>query len=261
MRLSLIWTLFCSLFLTFFSTHAQLPVNSDEFGKNRVQYRSFTWQYLSTPNFEIHFYGDGETIARQTATIAEQEYERITRTIGFAPYNKVKVFVYHSVADLQQSNVGVSEQDFSLGGQTNFNKSIVELAYTGSRSSYRDELIREISDALLFEMMYGGNLKEILQSSYLLSLPDWFISGASSYVTESWSLEMDDFVRAQVADRKFDKPDLFTGEEARYIGHSIWNFIAIKYGQNALANILNLTRIVRNERGAIQSSIGLPYSD
>ena len=31
-------------------------------------------------------------------------------------------------------------------------------------------------------MMYGGSLKEVLQSSYLLRLPDWFIGGAAAYI-------------------------------------------------------------------------------
>lgn len=260
MKMNRVWVTFLASFISLMA-YGQLPISSEAFNKNRVQYRNFRWQYLVTANFEVHFYGSNEAIARHTAEVAENEYRRVTRLIGFSPYNKVKIFLYASVSDLQQSNLGVADQDFALGGQTNFNKSVVELAYTGERQSYRDELVREITDALLFEMMYGGNLKEVLQSSYLLSLPEWFIAGASAYVTESWSREMDDFVRAHVADRRFDKPDLYQGEDARHLGHSIWNFIAMKYGRTALANVLNLTRIVRNERTAIQNSLGVPYND
>ena len=31
-------------------------VSTVEFGKNRVQYRKFKWQYLQTPNFNTYFY-------------------------------------------------------------------------------------------------------------------------------------------------------------------------------------------------------------
>ncbi|MGF1532611.1 MAG: hypothetical protein ACFCUI_02830 [Bernardetiaceae bacterium] len=239
---------------------AQLPVRSEAFSKNRVQHQNFQWRYLSSPNFDVHFYGKGESIARQSLRIAEEEYRYITRQIGFSPYNKIKIFLYASVSDLQQSNLGERDQDFSLGGQTNFQKSVIELAFTGDRNSYRRELIREITDALLFDMMYGGTLKETLQSSYLLSLPEWFISGASAFVTENWSQEMDDFVRTHLFERRFEKPDIYTGYQATHIGHSIWNYIALKYGNTAVANILNLTRIVRNERTAIQNSLGIPYN-
>lgn len=240
---------------------AQLPVPAKTFEKNRVQYRRFDWKYFSSPNFDVHFYSKNQKIARYAIETAEEEYDRLTRLVGFSPYNKVKIFLYQSISDLQQSNLGVADQDFTLGGQTNFNKSVVELAYTGERYEFRRELIREITDALLFEMMYGGNLKEVLQSSYLLSLPEWFIAGASAYVAEGWGREMDDFVRAHVTDRRFDKPDLYQGKSARHIGHSIWNYMAMKYGKSAVANVLNLTRIVRNERTAIQNSLGIPYEN
>ena len=51
--------------------------------------------------------------ARQAADYLESEYDRITQDVlGYALYSKAKVFIYNSVADLQQSNVGVNEKQF-----------------------------------------------------------------------------------------------------------------------------------------------------
>ena len=41
------------------SVMATSQVSTVEFGKNRVQYRKFKWQYLQTPNFNTYFYEDG----------------------------------------------------------------------------------------------------------------------------------------------------------------------------------------------------------
>ncbi|NJO01535.1 MAG: hypothetical protein HC880_07465 [Bacteroidia bacterium] len=50
-----------------------------------------------------------------------------------------------------------------------------------------------------------------------------------------------------------------TGDEAVLVGQSIWNYIAEEYGVANISNILNLARIIRNERNAIGSSLSIRY--
>ncbi|RYF55010.1 MAG: hypothetical protein EOO39_38570, partial [Cytophagaceae bacterium] len=51
-----------------------------------------------------------------------------------------------------------------------------------------------------------------------------------------------------------------TGIDAERVGQSIWNYIGQKYGRDNISNILNLTRIIRNEQSSIQSTLGIPYN-
>ena len=85
-------------------TRGQISV--DEFGKNRLQFKIFDWRYLSSENFDIYFYDGGNEIAKQAAQYLEEEFERITDLLGYSPYTKTRIFLYNSVSDLQQSNVG-----------------------------------------------------------------------------------------------------------------------------------------------------------
>jgi len=147
----------------------------NQFGKNRVQYKKMEWNYISTTNFDIYFYDGGYDIAKLSAEYAEKDFDRITDMVGFSPYNKTKILIYNSIIDLQQSNIGVYNQGFDVGGQTNFVRSEIELAFTGSKAAFKNELAQGVADILIFEMMYGGNLKEIFQNSYLLNLPEWFM--------------------------------------------------------------------------------------
>ena len=55
-------------------------------------------------------------------------------------------------------------------------------------------------------------------------------------------------------------PSRLSGAEAERVGHSIWNYIVQKYGRDNVSNILNLTRIIRNEQSSISSTLGVPYS-
>lgn len=231
----------------------------DNFGKNRVQYKNFNWQFYSSDNFDIYFYEGGQDNALIAAKFLEKEFERITDIVGYAPYSKTKIFLYNSVKDLQQSNVGVSERLFTVSGQTNFVKSQVEIAYPGNMLEYKNELVLQISRMLINDMMFGGSLTDMFQSAYLLSLPDWFIEGAARYIAEGWNIEMDDFMRDLFHENKNVKLSRLSEEDAAIAGQSVWNFIAIKYGRSSISNILNLTRIIRNEESSIVNTLGVPF--
>ncbi len=231
----------------------------NQFGKNRLQYKSFNWRYFSSDNFDIYFYDGGEATARIAAEFLEEEFERITDAIGYAPYSKTKIFLYNAIHDLQQSNVGVNDNPFTIGGQTNFVKSQVEVAYTGNMQTFKDELVLDISNMLINDMMFGGSLTDMFQSAYLLSLPSWFIKGAAHYIAKGWSIEMDDFMRDLFLTEKNIKLSKFSDEESALVGQSVWNFIAERYGKSSISNILNLTRIIRNEENSIVNTLGVPY--
>ncbi len=249
------------LFLGFsINVNAQTLLNQPFYGKNRIQYEKFEWNVLTSQNFELYFYTGGESIAKMTAGYAEADFTRMTDLVGYSPYNKVKIFVYNSVADLQQSNIGIDAQGYSVGGQTKFFRPEIELAFTGDKASFQKELNRSIASALVFEMMYGGNLKDMLKSAYLLTLPDWFIPGVTQYLSEGWTVELDDYMRDMLKYRKLKNIDSYTGQDAQFVGQSIWNYIAEEYGKQSIANILNLTRIVRSSESGVQNTIGVSYS-
>ena len=224
-----------------------------------MQYKSFNWQYYSSDNFDVYFYEGGKNNALVAAKFLEKEFERITDMIGYAPYTKTKIFLYNSPKDLQQSNVGVKGKSFDVGGQTNFVKSRVEIAYTGTLTSFKDELVLQISNMLINDMMFGGSLTDMFQSAYLLSLPEWFIAGAARYIAEGWSIEMDDFARELFTEERRVKLSRLSGEEAALAGQSVWNFVAARYGRSSISNILNLTRIIRNEESSIVNTLGVPF--
>lgn len=231
------------------------------FGKNRVQYKSFSWSYITSANFEVYYYEGGAATAQLAARLAEENFEQVTDVVGFTPYSRIQLFIYNSHKELLQSNIGVNDQGYGTGGQTRFVRSDIEIAYNGSVKSFESSIKEGIADVLLFEMMYGGNLKEILQSAYLLNLPEWFMSGAAAYIATGWTAEMDAFISEEVLNKKSINPNSYSDEEAKLIGQSIWNYLAEAYSKQEVASVLNLTRIVRDEKASIRNTLGISYRD
>jgi hypothetical protein len=236
---------------------AQRYPSQETFGKNRVQYKKFNWKIFRTTNFEIYHYQGGTSLARLTAQYAESEFDKITDILGWTPYNRVKIFLYNSPAELEQSNMGLSVLDNLSDQKLNLAQSRVEVAYTGDQIGFRKKLVRDISLLFVYDMLYGGNMKEALQSSLLLTLPEWFMSGTAAYIAEGWSPELNDYMRDFFKNRNIRKPTLMTGDDATLIGHSIWNYIAERYGKDKISDILNLTRIIRTEQTSITSTLGV----
>ena len=135
------------------------------FGKNRMQYRQFEWQYLTGENFDVYYYDARKENAEQALEYIESEFDRITDLIGYPPYFKTKVFLYSSLSDLRQSNVGLNQNTFRVGGETEFIKPYVEVAYVGTGQDFKEELLTKIAGLMVKEMMFGGNLKDVFQNS------------------------------------------------------------------------------------------------
>lgn len=257
----------CFLFLLLFgwlypsiSPKAFGQTYKEEFGKNRIQYDIFDWSYFSSRNFEVYFYGNNREIAEETIAYLESDFRRITETIGYPPLSKIRVFLYGSVREKQQSNVGLNVRDFKVGGETNFIKSQVELAIYEDRSAFKQEAILAVTNFLVEEMIYGGSIGDLLQNSFSGQLPDWVTEGMARYVAYGWSKEMDDVVRKYVTSIE---PISFQGLDKSIrviLGQSIWNYIVQNEGRRNLSNIMNLARIIRNEESSIQQTLNESYA-
>jgi Tol biopolymer transport system component len=247
-------------FLALIGMVIYLPAQfNSEFGQNRVQYKSFDWVYYSTNHFDVYHYRGGKEYADQAIEFLEDEFNNITDLLGYAPYSKTKIFIYNSIHDLQQSNVGIDGVEFNIGGQTDFIKLQIEIAHPGTAIEFKQELVYKLSRKLIEEMLFGGSLAEIFQSSYLLNLPRWFVDGAARYLAYGWSDDMDDYIRNYLINKEVKKLIKVDGELAGLVGQAVWNYIAINYGKSNVSNILNLTRIIRNEENSISSTLGMTY--
>ncbi len=237
---------------------ASAQVNQEVFGPNRIQYKRFDWLIYGTANFNVYYYAGGQEAARNAAEYAERELRRVSSLIGYYPYAKTTILLYNSVGDLRQSNIGLDDAHYQTGGETSLSKNRIELAFDGRQTQFRRDLSYRLTKLLLQDMLYGGSLKDQLRSTYLLQLPPWFIDGAAAYVSEGWSVEMDDNVRSAVRHQSPRKAEAILARSPRLAGQSVWNYVAERYGYTSIQNVLNLTRITRDEEIGLASSLNVP---
>jgi hypothetical protein len=231
-----------------------------DFGKNRVQYKSFLWQYYRFPLYDVYFYENGNKIAKYVAIKAQQYIPDLEVKIGNTLQKRIIFLVYNNLSDFRQSNIGLvtGNDQYNVGGTTQLIDNKVFLYFEGDHSLLDKQIRSTIAQILLDQTLYGSDFKSKVTNTTLLNLPDWFYKGLISFLTEEWNSEIDNYVRDGITTNRYTKFNRLTGNDAIYAGHSIWYFISKKFGKQTIPNILYLTRISKNIETGFLYTIGLP---
>ncbi len=254
---------FPALFIFFFASvltaYAQFYSGSQmEFGKNRVQYQQVNWTYYSYDKYEVYFYEGGRDVANYVSLLAKKNIPDIEKFIDFQLEDKLQFIVYNRQSDFQQSNLGlVSEEQYNVGGVTKIVGSKIMLYYEGDHQKLEQQLRAGVAEVLINQMLYGGNVKDMLKNSTLLALPDWYVQGLVSYIANDWSVDIDNRVRDGILSGRYTKFNRLTGQDAVFAGHSIWHYVAETYGEQVVSNLLYMTKVSRNIESAFLFVLGV----
>lgn len=261
MKRSLYIVMTIMLILSAFPLHAQFYNGSQlSFGKNRVQHQKFNWQYFRTTQFDVYFYPTGQALAEYTKFKAPQYIEEIEKMLNFTSDKKIQFIVYNTQADFRESNFAYEDDDFyNQGGVTNIYGTKVYLYFDGSHANF-DKMIRAgIMNIYAHLLVEGSTTASNMRSSYSAGIPNWYYSGLSSYIGRAWDSQIDAHVKDGILTQRYADFNELSPVDATYAGHSFWKFIVDQYGENAIPNILHVTRSSRSYERGFYLVTGLEY--
>lgn len=229
-----------------------------EFGKNRVQHQEFIWNFYEMPRYEVYYYQEGASIGAYTARAANRIISELELAFDYQLEEKIYFIVYNKQDHFRQSNIGYERNDVNnIGGVTRIAGSKVFLYFEGDHAKLEQQIRAGVAEILIHQMMFGTSWKEMLKNSALLSLPEWYVQGLKSYVSQPWNVDIDNRVRDGIMSGRFRKFNRLSGEDARVAGHALWNYIVKTYGQNVVPNILYMARISRNIESGFLFVLGI----
>ena len=233
-----------------------------KFGKNRVQYDQFLWQFYRYDKFDVYYYVNGKELALFTAETAKSKIKDLERFYQYSLDSRFIFIIFNKLSDFRQSNIGfVSENELgNIGGVTKIIDNKVFLYFEGDHNEMEKQIVAAMTEMLINELLYGSNIKDNLANSTLLTLPEWYKSGLISWTADNWNFTIEDKIKDGVLSGKYKKFNRLSGEDAKYAGHSIWNFIAETYGKDIIPNIIYLTRISKNSENGFLFTLGIPFS-
>ena len=238
------------------------PLFSQFFGKNKVQYTEFNWQYLQSEHFDIYFTDGGEGLATFVAKVAEDSYKKLQVNFRYNLVDRIKIIVYNSHNDFGQTNVDLSPPEESVGGFTEFLKNRVVIPYEGEWEKFRHVIHHELTHAVMLQMIYGAGVQSIVSGMTQSQLPLWFIEGLAEFESrEGWDIESDMYMRDATISG-YLPPIFYLGGFLAYKGgQSVLYYIAERYGDEKIGEIMGKTKLNKNMERALQQSINLDVEE
>ena len=208
------------------------------FGRNKVQYREFDFKILKTDHFDIYYYPEEEAAAKLAARMAERWYTRLSQLLNHELSSRQPLILYASGSHFRQTNTVEGDIGEGTGGVTEAFKRRIVLPFAGPIEASDHVLGHELVHAFQYDIT-GTNVSS--GTGGALTLPLWFIEGMAEYLsvgpvdphTAMWMREAARREKLPTIDQ-LDNPKYFP---YRY-GQAFWAFVAGKYGDGAVGNML-----------------------
>ena len=236
-------------------------LQAQSFGQNKVQYRDFEWSFISSPNFDVYYYGDELDLATFTMEAANEAYEQIGKHLRWNLKKRVPILVYHSHNEFQQNNaVGVYMSE-GIGGVTELFKNRVVIPFEGDYKAFRHVIHHELVHAMINDLIYGGRMNNVASGQVRWSMPLWANEGLAEYLSSNWDTEADMIIRDLAINERIP-----TVQELEYFlaykgGQSVWKFIAEKYGREKIGEVFQAMKRLRGAEKGFKSAIGMDYDE
>ena len=234
------------------------PAGAQTFGKNKIQYKDFHWEVVSSPHFEVYYYQGGRQLAERVVAIAERANIQLSRDLDHRLSRKVPILVYNSHNDFAQTNVTTELLDESTGGFTEVFKSRVVIPFTGSYEELRHVVVHELTHAFQFDILYGGPFDSLLGRANSINVPLWLAEGMAEY--ESLQMEpgaeqfmRDGVIHGYLVPLEYDPGGYLVYKE----GQSAMAYIVRRYGAEKYAELIHRVRTYRSMDRALERTLGV----
>ena len=238
--------------LFFYTGSLRAQVNTVEFGKNRLQFKKFKWQYYQTPNFNTYFSQGGQDLAKYVLQEAEKDLPGIEKFVEYGLQRRANIVIYNSYNDMEQSNIGLNLDWQTTGGITKLVNNKMVVYFNGDHNNLRLQIRQGIARILVENILFGDDLGEFAANQALLDLPQWLTDGYIEYVAENWNATLDDQLKSAMLGGRYNNFYQFAYERPDLAGHAFWYYLGEKYKKENVTYFLYLSRVYRNLNNASQ---------
>ncbi|HEX2092638.1 MAG TPA: BamA/TamA family outer membrane protein [Longimicrobiaceae bacterium] len=230
------------------------PLAAQYFGQNLVQYRTFDFRVLRTPQFDIYYYPEQEVATRDAARMAERWYARLSRILDHQFESRQPIILYASHPEFQQAGFlgGIGE---GTGGVTESAKQRVVMPHTGTYEETDHVLGHELVHAFQYDISgLGRSRGSLTQGARAFgTAPLWFTEGMAEYLTVGpvdpntamWVRDAALTGQIPSIERMTYDPRVFP---YRW-GQALWSYVGGRWGDAVIGQILK------------QVGQGVPYEE
>ena len=205
-----------------------------QFGKNKVQYEKFKWQYIQSSHFDIYYHDESKELAEYAAVETEKAYISIKQKLNWPLQKRYAIIIYNSHNGFQQTNVVGEYMREGIGGVTELYKNRIVLPFEGSYEDFRHVIHHELVHLVMNDMYFGGNVQSLVSGAVKLNIPAWLAEGSCEFESLEWDVQADMFMRDFTFQSNFIPIPYLNGYYAYKGGQSVFKFVHDTYGSKKL---------------------------
>ena len=228
----------------------------NEFGQNTCQEKTETYS-LKQDQIEILYQLHGDHIAKTTLDEVQSVIPEFENRLNYNLSNGIKILVFNHYNAYRQSPFHITNPQYFAGGYSTLNENVAAIYFDGNTQLFKLQIRKAVAQVMINEFIFGGNIRERIQTATLLTLPDWYYKGLMAYLAESWNIDNDNHLKDFFQSKKERQFTSLQASDAILAGHSIWRYLEEKNGRGAVSNIVFLTKLGRNVENAFMYYTGM----
>jgi hypothetical protein len=248
------------ILITAFSFSAKAQTNLETFGQNRVQYRKFDWRFFETEHFRIYHYdAAGRTLARYVSEQVENDIKVVEEKIGGQFPRRFKIIIYNSYDEYRQTNIGRkfdADAQGSPAGTVNLVGDKLVVYFTGEHTDLRRQTREGMSRVVMERMLFGETFREMVKNAVLMNLPSWTVNGFLAYLVDGWDTETNSRWKNMIDAHPKKGFHELSEMDPELAGKAFWKYIADRYGDNDMKNLLYNMQLKTSLSMGIKMSLG-----
>jgi Tol biopolymer transport system component len=242
--------------MIFVSIALSLPAEGAEFGKNKVEYRHFSWQCYKIPHFEVYYSQNQGALPAIASQWIENDFAALRADFHSAPKDRIPLIIFDSPSGFGQTNIVSEIMPEGVGGFTTQIRNRIVVPFDGSYDQLRHVLHHELVHGFEYSILYDQFGSSILSGSQA-EMPLWFAEGLAEYLSTGWNTEADMFLMdaAIFGAIPVPGPEL-NGYMAYKGGQSFLYYIASSRGQKTFTRLLTKFKQIKNIENCFKAVYG-----
>lgn len=212
------------------------------FGRNKPGYKSFNFDVLQSPNFEIYHYLKNDSLIKILTNWSEKWYQSHQKIFTDTFGTKNPIIFYNNHPDFQQTNAISSLIGTGTGGVTESLKNRVIMPVAPSLAQTDHTLGHELVHAFQYNMFMGADTSKRMSIN---NIPLWMVEGMAEYLSiGSIDPHTAMWMRDALLNKKFPKLEKLSDQSEYFpyrYGHSFWAMAGKTWGDTIIVPLFQKT--------------------
>lgn len=216
------------------------------FGKNKVNFKPYSWRTLDSAHCRIYFHKPQEATAGKALHYAQLLVLEYQKKLKHDLTRSIPIILFPSHPGFEENNLTQGSIGEQTGGFTELLRCRIVLPFEGDWDKFRRILAHEMVHAFQFDILFGRR-DNPFGRLIVRTPPLWFLEGMAEYLSLGWDSKTESIIRDAVLKNSLPDMDALTRlriHPKQYLlvykqGQAFLHYLTRRYGNGVVSTLLS----------------------